>query len=95
MRSGGFAGIRPPPLTLDTATLPRAVARPIEDLVVSADFFTLPSTLTTPTRQPDRFRFTVTISNDDGAQHTVTCDEEAAPEPFIELVRAVQKAARK
>ena len=95
MRSGGFAGIRPPPLTLDTAALPSAVAGPIEDMVASAGFFTLPPRLETTTRQPDRLQFTVTISNDDGAQHTVTCDEEAAPKPFIELVRAVQKAARK
>jgi len=94
-RSGGFAGIRLPPLTLDTAALPRAVAGPIEDLVASTDFFTLPGTLTAPTRQPDRFQFRVTISDDSGAQHTVTCDEEAAPERFTELVRAVQKAARK
>jgi hypothetical protein len=94
-RSGGFAGIRPPPLTLDTTALPRAVAGHIEDLVAAADFFNLPRTLTTPTPQPDRLQFMLTISNDGGAQHTVTCDEEAAPEPFMDLVRAVPKAARK
>jgi hypothetical protein len=94
-RSGGFAGILPPPVTLDTAALPRGVARRIEELVASADFFNLPHTLAAPTRQPDRLQFTVRIVKDDGQEHTVTCDEEAASEPFLELVRAVQKATRK
>ena len=94
-RSGGFAGLLPPPVTLDTAALPGNVAKRIEGLVASAGFFNLPRTLAAPTRQPDRLQFTVRIVNDDGQEHTVTCDEEVAPEPFLELVRAVQKAARK
>jgi len=94
-RSGGFAGILPPPVTLDTAALPRGAAKQIEGLVASAGFFNLPHTLAAPIRQPDRLQFTVRIVNDDGREHTVTCDEEAASEPFLELVRAVQKATRK
>ena len=94
-RSGGFAGLQPPPVTIDTAALPRAVAKQIEDMVVSAGFFDLPRTRAAPTRQPDRFQFTVRIVHDDGREHTVTLDEEAAAEPVLELVRAVQKAARK
>jgi hypothetical protein len=93
-RSGGFAGIRPPAVTLDTAALPRSAASRIEELTASADFFNLPQTLAAPNRQPDRMQFTVCIVRDDGREHTVTCDEEAAPGPFLELVRAVQKAAR-
>jgi len=94
-RSGGFAGILPPPVTFDTATLPGGVARRIEELAASADFFNLPRTLAAPTPQPDRMQFTVRIVNDDGREHTVTCDEEVASEPFLELVRTVQKATRK
>ena len=94
-RSGGFAGLLPPPVTLDTAALSRAVAKRIEGLVASAGFFSLSHTLAAPTRQPDRLQFTVRIVNDDGREHTVTCDEEAASEPFLELVRTVQKATRK
>jgi len=94
-RSGGFAGLQPPPVTIDTAVLPRAVAKQIEDLVASAGFFDLPHTMAAPTRQPDRLQFTVRIVRDDGREHTVTLDEEAAAEPVLELVRAVQKAARK
>jgi hypothetical protein len=94
-RSGGFAGLLPPPVTLDTAALPRSAAKRIEGWVASADFFNLPQTMAAPTRQPDRLQFTLRIVNDDGQEHTVRCDEEAAPEPFLELVRTVQKAARK
>ena len=94
-RSGGFAGLLPPPMELDTAALPRPVAKQIEGLVASAGFFNLPKTLAAPTRQPDRLQFTVCIVGDDGREHTVTCDEEAAPEPFLELVSMVQKATRK
>jgi len=94
-RSGGFAGILPPPVTLDTAALPRGVARDIEELVAAAGFFDLPHMLAAPTRQPDRLQFRVRIVNDDGREQTVTCDEEVASEAFLELVHAVQKAVRK
>ena len=93
-RSGGFAGLLPPPVTIDTATLPRAVAEQIEGLVASADFFSLPHAVTAPIRQPDRLQFTLHIVNEDGQEHTVTGDEEAAAGPFFELVRSVQNAAR-
>ena len=94
-RSGGFAGVLPPPVTLDTGALPGPVARRIVELVASADFFNLPHTLAAPVRQPDRFQFTIRIANDDGREYTVTCDEEVASEPLLELVRVVQKATRK
>ena len=86
-RCGGFAGILPPPIRLDTAAL--------EELVDSADFFNLPRTLAAPTRQPDRMQFTVRIAQDDGREHTVTCDEEMASAAFLKLIRGVQTAARR
>ena len=92
-RSGGLAGLLPPPQTLDTATLPRPLARRIEELVATVDFFNLPHTLAAPSRQPDRFQFTLSITGNAGQEHTVTCDEEAASEPFRELIHALQKAA--
>jgi hypothetical protein len=93
-RSGGFAGLLPPPVTVDTAALPRATAERLEELVVQANFANLPPMLAAPTRQPDRLQFSLRVAQDDGRAHTVTCDEEVAPESFLELVRAVQKAAR-
>ena len=94
-RSGGFAGLLPPPVTLDTAALPCPAAEQIEGLVAAAGFFNLPQTMAAPTRQPDRLQFTLRIVDDDGREHTVTSDEEAASEPFLELVRTLQKATRK
>jgi hypothetical protein len=94
-RSGGFAGILPPPVTVDTDTLPPSTAKRLEELVAMADFSNLPGALTAASRQPDRLQFTLRIAQDDGRDHTVTCDEEVAPGPFLELVRAVQKATRK
>jgi hypothetical protein len=94
-RSGGFAGLLPPPVTVDTADLPRAAAKQIEEMVGSTGFFNLPHTLAAAKRQPDRMQFTVHVVNDDGLEHTVTCDEEATPEPLLELVQTVRKAARK
>ena len=94
-RCGGFAGILPPPIRLDTAALPPDAARRLEELVDSADFFNLPRTLAAPTRQPDRMQFTVRIAQDDGREHTVTCDEEIASEAFLKLIRGVQTAARR
>jgi hypothetical protein len=94
-RCGGFAGILPPPVTIDTATLPGAEARRIAEWVASADFFNLPSSLTAPARQPDRLQYTICVLDDNDRTHTVVCDEEAAPAELLNLVRLVQKAARR
>ena len=93
-RSGGLAGVLPRPVALDTATLPRAVARRLEKLVATVDFFNLPPRMAARTRQPDRWQFTLSIISNEGREHTVTCDEEAATEPLLELIRAVQQATR-
>jgi hypothetical protein len=90
-RSGGFAGILPPPISLDTSALPSALAGRLEGLVAAVDFFRLPRTVAPSTRQPDRLQFSVCVANDDGREHTVTCDEEIAPAGFLELVRAIQR----
>jgi hypothetical protein len=95
IRSGGFAGLLRPPVTVDTADLPRAAAKQIEGLVASAGFFNLPHTLAAPTRQPDRLQFSLRIVNDDCREHTVTCDEEVAPESFLDLIRTVQKIKKR
>lgn len=94
-RSGGFAGILPPPLTLDTNSLRPAAARSIERLIASCDFFNLPPELAAPSPQPDRFQFTLTVTHEDGREHTVKCDEEAADKSFLELIRLVQRTSEK
>ncbi|MEW6304784.1 MAG: protealysin inhibitor emfourin [Verrucomicrobiota bacterium] len=88
-RSGGFAGMMPPPVTIDTAALPADTARRLEEL--AADFFALPQSLGAPARQADRFQYTIRVVHDNGREHTVTCNEDGAPEDVLEMVRLVQK----
>ena len=91
-RSGGFAGLMRPPVTLDTSTLPPAEARKIESLLESAQFFQLPSVGAAPT-QPDRFQFTLTVEKPDGAKHSATFEEQDASKDLQEIIRRLQKTA--
>lgn len=89
-RTGGFAGISPPPVEVDTAALPKEVARHIESLVAGAKFFELPKTIKSAQPQPDRFRYSLQITLPDGREHTIVADEEAVTPGLFELVRAMQ-----
>ncbi|MEO8428756.1 MAG: protealysin inhibitor emfourin [Verrucomicrobiota bacterium] len=91
-RSGGFAGLIRPPMTLDTSTLSAADARKIESLLESGRFFQLPSVLAAPA-QPDRFQFTLTAEQPDGTKHSVTFGEQAAGKELQEVIRRIQGAA--
>ena len=91
-RSGGFAGLMRPPVTLDTTTLTDAEARKIESLLESARFFQLPSASTAPA-QPDRFQFTLTVEKPDGAKHSATFGEQDAGKELQEIIRRIQEAA--
>lgn len=88
-RTGGFAGITPPPVEVDTDMLSKKDAQYIESLVTGAKFFQLPQTLKAARPQPDRFQYSLHITDDDGRDHAVTCDEEAAPAELRELFHAV------
>jgi len=94
-RSGGFAGITAPSLEVDTASLPKSDARRVEALVAGAGFFDLPETLQATRQQPDRFQYSLEVALDDGRKHSIICDEEAASEPLLQLLYAVQKLNRK
>ncbi|MEI6193567.1 MAG: protealysin inhibitor emfourin [Verrucomicrobiota bacterium] len=94
-RTGGFGGITPPPVEVDTATLSKKDAQHIESLVAGAKFFDLPKSFKAAQSQPDRFQFSLQIAHEDGRQHAVTCDEEAASEPLRQLLQAVQTLKRK
>lgn len=91
-RSGGFLGAPLPPVTLETGSLPPAKRTRLESLVSAAAFFTLPATLVAKDAQRDRFQFTLEITDDSGAVHKVTFDEQAAPESLMELVQAIKAA---
>jgi len=93
-RSGGFAGLIRPPVTLDTTKLPAADARKVEALLESARFFQLPSVLPAAA-QPDRFQFTLEVERSDGVKHSVTFSEQAAGDELQEIIRRIQGAPRR
>lgn len=75
-RTGGFTGI---PLTkmLDSGTLSPQEAAGLQQMMESADFFKLPSTIPS-TPQPDRFQYRITVEQE-GRRHSVTVGETAIP----------------
>jgi hypothetical protein len=93
-RSGGVAGIRPPPKVLDTASLPDAGARRIEELLTASKFFSLPAELHENTPSPDNFQHTLTVNHANGRKHSVTFTEASASEALRELKRLVRDQAR-
>ena len=93
-RSGGFGGIRRPPLTLDTATMSKDEAGAWEQLVAQADFFALPATIASRGGQADRFQFSITVQQD-GREHCVTVSEDAVPEPLRPLLQRLQEPPKK
>ncbi len=89
-RTGGFAGI-PQVTTVDTATLsPDAVAE-LRRLIADAHFFDLPPVLPSGSPQPDRFQYSLTVS-EGSQQHTVTVSESAIPENLRPLIDWVQQS---
>lgn len=89
-RSGGVAGIRPPPLVLDTARVPEKVLRRIESLVETSGFFSLPAELPAPKNTADHLLHSLTVAHADGREHTVTFAEGSASEALRELKRLVR-----
>lgn len=93
-RSGGFAGIRRPPITVDTRDLAPHEAALLEKLISDVRFLELPSQAAAP-GQPDRFEYTIEAVPNDGLPHTVTIGEADAPPLFLELVRAIEQIAKR
>ncbi len=93
-RSGGVAGIRPPPKALDTAELPAAEARHIEELLEKAGFFALPAELPERTQGADNFQHSLTVRHASGREHTVTFSEGSASEALRELKRLVRDQSK-
>ena len=93
-RSGGFAGLVRPPVVVDTAKLPPAHAKRCHALIDTARFFSLPEKLA-GTSQPDRFEYRLEVQHEDGRTHGVTFSETNAAPALLELVQAIQTAAKK
>jgi hypothetical protein len=91
-RSGGFAGI-PLTLTIDLANLSPDEATQLNRLIEQADFFNLPTTISSAAK-PDRFQYRVTIEGGD-RHHTVSVGETAAPDTLKPLLNWLVEFARK
>ena len=89
-RTGGFAGLRPPPAVLDTATLAGAAKKRVEQLVAACGFFDLPVTPTGAGKSADQFLHRLTIAHDDGREHTVEFTADAVSGPLRDLLHLVR-----
>jgi hypothetical protein len=96
-QSGGFvAGVKRPPVVIDTGTLPEEEAKSWHDLVNAADFFNIPATVP-PGASRDAFSYLVTVESAN-SHHTVQTHSGAVPAaltPLIERLRLSGHSSRK
>ena len=92
-RSGGFAGMR---IATDFKPddLPEEQARTLLDLLADMDFNELPENLTSQSSMPDQFIYKITVETKK-REHTVIAGDASAPEKFQELVRLLDRIARR
>jgi hypothetical protein len=89
-RSGGYAGMTTKLGELDTAELPDADARKIDELVKSADVPALEEASPMRGGGADRFQYDLVIEDDDGRRQ-VTMSEDKIPNelrPLIDRLRS-------
>ena len=91
-RSGGFMGLSVQ-TELDTSSLPPDQAEAIENMLVEANFFDLPSDLT-QVDTADRFTYELTVVSED-TEHTVCFSEQDAPLEINMLVRHLTLMSRR
>ncbi len=83
-QQGGFAGLRPPPLVLETDDLEPDTARDVERLANA-----LPAGRDEPSRGADLLRYDVTVSG-----RTTTYHEPDVPAPVRRLLVLARDAGR-
>ena len=91
-RTGGFTGMRFH-ADFEPGELPEEQSRPLLDLLDKMDFDGLPEDLT-GTAQPDQFTYTITVQSSHG-EHTVILGDTSAPDEMRELLRMLDRIARK
>lgn len=64
------------------------------DLLDEMDFDELPEELTASPAQPDQFTYTITVETGKG-EHTVVVGDVSAPKEMQELLRLLDRIARK
>ena len=87
VRSGGFAGIRRPLGTIDTAGLSEQEAVRLRELVERSGFFDLPAVLPAANEElRDQFSYTVSVRGSQ-REHTVHPTEGSVVQPLVDFVR--------
>ena len=74
--------------------LPEEQSRPLLELLDRMDFDELPEDLTGNPAHPDQFTYTITVKTDEG-EHTVVVGDASAPDEMQELMRMLDRIARK
>jgi hypothetical protein len=91
-QSGGVAGLRRPPVTVDTDSLPPHEAGEWTGLVAAADVFNLPPS--SPAGPgADRSQYQVSVETE-GRQHTITVFDGAIPAALRPLIDRLRQAGR-
>lgn len=92
-RTGGFTGMRFH-ADFDPGDLPDEQSRPLLDLLDKMDFDELPEDLTGNPAHPDQFTYTITVQTHK-EEHTVIVGDASAPEEMQELLRMLDRIARR
>jgi hypothetical protein len=92
-QSGGFvAGVRRPPVTIDTDALPPEEAKKWQELVTAADFFSLPATGSSSAAR-DAFSYRVTVESG-GKQHSIQTQSGSVLAALAPLIEKLRQAGR-
>jgi len=84
VRTGGFAGRRVQ-VDLDSRALPATRARRLQSLLEKSRFFDLPVLMDSGVPGPDRFRYRVTVE-EENRSHTVEAAEASVPDTMRPLL---------
>jgi hypothetical protein len=88
VRSGGFAGLVIE-LSVNSADLPAEEANALQQDIEAADFFALPTCISSQDGGADRFQYQITIEDAD-RKHTVEVGEAALPDTLRPLIRRLE-----
>lgn len=80
--------------TADTTTMNSDEIQQLEQMVAAADFFNLPSHITSNSPQPDRFQYNLTIEQA-GQRHSVEVGETTVPNQLRPLLDWMDERSRR
>jgi hypothetical protein len=90
IRSGGFAGLRRPPVVVDTTELTSDDVRQLEACFAAASFYKL-KPVSGSSAQPDRFHYSISVDDHASARHSVDFSEADAPPALLDLVKLIAR----